>query len=185
MARLSQMNRIFQILGAFAAVSSMPLAGAADMPLGASVAGGDPFAGAVARTVKAIVDYTRWPQKKELLVLCVAGNARHASQLGSWRTAVGQEVQRSNVAAQASAVGGCDIVYIGSVPLQAQRSLSAAVRGKGVLTIAESNPGNASEAMFAFDYQPQSLSFRLNIDAVSRSGLRVDPRVLRIAKARY
>lgn len=179
------MNRFFHILGAVAVISSMPALGAADMPLGAGVAGGDPFAGAVARTVKAIVDYTRWPQQKSLLVLCVAGTARHASQLGGWRTASGQEVQRSNVAATTTALGGCDVLYIGSISLPVQRQLTAAVRGKGILTIAESDPGNVSEAMFAFDYLPQSLSFRLNIDAVSRSGLRVDPRVLRIAKARY
>ncbi len=179
------MNNIFRILGPVALVSSIPLLGAADMPLGAGISGGDPFAGAVARTVKAIVDYTRWPQKKGLLTFCVAGDARHASQIGSWRTAAGQEVQRSNVAAQGSALGGCDIVYIGSIPVAAQRHLTAATRGKGVLTIAEADPVNASEAMFALDYQPQSLSFRLNIDAVSRSGLRIDPRVLRIAKVRY
>ncbi|MFM5917807.1 MAG: YfiR family protein [Novosphingobium sp.] len=178
------MIRFFRILGTVAAFTSVPVFGAADMPLGAGVSGGDPFAGAVARTVKAIVDYTRWPQQKNLIVLCVAGTSRHTSQLGGWRTASGQEVQRSNVAAAASALGGCDIVYIGSVSLPLQRALTAAVRGKGVLTIAENDPTNVSEAMFALDYLPQSLSFRLNIDAVSRSGLRVDPRVLRIAKVR-
>ncbi|MFM5894015.1 MAG: YfiR family protein [Novosphingobium sp.] len=179
------MNRFFRILGAVAVISSMPAHGAADMPLGANVAGGDPFAGAVARTVKAMVDYTRWPQKKTQLVLCVAGRALHASQLGGWRTSTGIEVQRRNIYAFGNAVSGCDILYIGSVPIAAQRDLTSAVRGKGVLTIAEDDPANSSEAMFALDYSPQSLSFRLNIDAVSRSGLRVDPRVLRIAKARY
>lgn len=162
-----------------------PLYGAADMPLGASMAGGDPFAGAVSRTVRGFVDYTRWPQAKPLLVLCVAGPAQHASQLGSWRTAAGQEVQRRNVAGKAVALGGCDIVYLAGLAVPLQRQLTAAVRGKGVLTIAEADPTNASDAMFALDFLPQSLSFRLNVDAVSRSGLRVDPRVLRIAKARY
>jgi len=171
--------------GLVALLTSSSLLGAADMPLGASLAGGDPFAGAVARTVRAITDYTRWPQAKAMLVLCVAGNARHASQLGGWRTSGGQEVQRRNIAAQGAATAGCDIVYIGTIPLAVQSQLTAAVRGKGVLTIAEDDPGSSSEAMFALDYLPQSLSFRLNIDAVSRSGLKVDPRVLRIAKARY
>ena len=89
----------------------------------------------------------------------------------------------SHVAAQPAALAGCDVVYIGSVPLPAQRQLTAAVRGRGVLTIAENDPGSSSEAMFALTYKPGGLSFRLNIDAVSRSGLRVDPRVLRVAKS--
>jgi hypothetical protein len=36
--------------------------------------------------------------------------------------------------------------------------------------------------MFVLTYQPDALSFRLNVDAVSRSGLKVDPRVLRVAQ---
>jgi YfiR/HmsC-like len=60
--------------------------------------------------------------------------------------------------------------------------LTAAVRGRGVLTIAEADPGNVSEAVIVLTYQPHSLSFRLNIDAISRSGLRIDPRVLRISQ---
>ena len=167
------------------AFSSAPLLAVADMPLGTSMAGGDPFAGAVARTVKAMIDYTRWPSRKDLLVLCVAGQAQHASQLGGWRTIAGQDVERRDIAPLGSAAAGCDVVYIGTMPIAAQRGLTTAVRGKGVLTIAESDQSNASEAMFALDYLPQSLSFRLNIDAVSRSGLKVDPRVLRISRASY
>lgn len=150
------------------------------MPLG-PVTGGDPYAGAAARTVRAIMDYTRWPQPRNPLTLCVAGPAVHADQIGNQRLTDGRQVVRRNVAAQPGALAGCDVVYLGTIPLAQQRQLTAAVRGRGVLTIAEADPGTASEAMFAFIYKPNSLSFRMNIDAVSRSGLRVDPRVLRVA----
>ena len=152
------------------------------MPLGASSLGGDPYAGAAARTVKAIMEYTRWPQPRAVLVLCVAGPAQHAAQLGGWRMSDGREVQRRNIAAAPAATAGCDVLYIGTVTTPVQRQLTAAVRGTGVLTIAEADPANASEAMFALTYRPAALSFRLNIDAVSRSGLKVDPRVLRVAQ---
>ena len=166
-----------------AAAASLSLAAyAADMPLGVSP-GGDPYAGAVARTVKAILEYSRWPQPRNQLILCVAGNAQHASQIGNLRLSDGRQVVRRNVAAQPAALAGCDAVFIGSIPLATQRQLTAAVRGRGVLTVAENDPGSSSEAMFALTYKPGGLSFRLNIDAVSRSGLRVDPRVLRVAKS--
>lgn len=170
-----------RLFATLVAISALSLPAAADMPLGAS-GGGDPYAGAVARMVKGIIEYTRWPQPRSSLVLCVAGAAQHAGQIGNVKLVDGRQVVRRNVAAQPGAVAGCDALYIGSIPLPAQRQLTAAVRGKGVLTIAESDPGSSSEAMFALTYKPNSLSFRLNIDAVSRSGLKVDPRVLRIAK---
>ncbi len=159
-----------------------PVTGLAGMPLGTAAAGESAYAGAAARTVKAIIDYTRWPQHHDPLVLCVAGSASHAAELGAIRLADGRRVERRNVAASAAGLAPCHVLYIGQIPLTQQRQLTAAVRGKGVLTIAEADPGNASEAIVALTYQPRALSFRLNIDAISRSGLRIDPRVLRIAQ---
>lgn len=176
------MNRALRLLAALTACCAAPLYAAADMPLGASSPGSDPYAGAAARTVKAIMEYTRWPQPRPGLVLCVAGPALHASQLTGWRMSDGRPVQRRNIAVQPAATAGCDVLYIGTVPIVMQRQLTATVRGKGVLTIAEADPGNASEAMFTLTYRPAALSFRLNIDAISRSGLKVDPRVLRVAQ---
>ena len=159
-----------------------PLTGLAGMPLGTATAGESAYAGATARTVAAIIEYTRWPQRHDPLVLCVAGPALHAAQLGTIRLADGRRVERRNVAASAAALGACQVLYLGQVPLAAQRQLTTAVRGKGVLTIAEADPGNTSDAVITLTYQPRALSFRLNIDAVSRSGLRIDPRVLRISQ---
>ena len=175
------MNTIMRLSAACAATLSVAALGA-DMPLGSSPVGG-PYAGAVARTVRAILEYSRWPQPRSALVLCVAGPAQHAAQIGNQRLSDGRQVVRRNVAALPAALAGCDAVYIGSVPVATQRQLTAAVRGRSVLTIAENDPGSSSEAMFALTFKPAGLSFRMNIDAVSRSGLRVDPRVLRVAKS--
>ena len=153
-----------------------------DTPIGAASRGGDPYAPAVARTVLAMIEYTRWPTPRDPVVLCVAGAAEHAGGLGGLRLTDGRRVERRTVSAAPGALGGCDVLYLGSMPIAQQRQLTAAVRGRGVLTIAEDDPGNASEAMFVLTYQPAALSFRLNVDAVSRSGLKVDPRVLRVAQ---
>jgi hypothetical protein len=176
------MTRLVRLCAALTVFCTAPLAAAADMPLGAVAPGSDPYAGAAARTVKGIMEFARWPVRRDPLVLCVAGPARHAAQLGGWKMADGRQVQRRNVAASAAALAGCDVLYLGQLAMPVQRQLTAAVRGRGVLTIAEADPGNTSEAMFAFTYQPSALSFRLNIDAVSRSGMKIDPRVLRVAK---
>lgn len=138
--------------------------------------------GAVVRTVRALVEFTRWPQSSNPVDLCVAGPASHAGQLSGVRLSDGRSMQSRAVAASPGALGGCDVVYIGRLSLAGQRQLTAAVRGRGVLTVAEADPDCRSEAMFCLIYPAKGLSFRLNIDAVSRSGLRVDPRVLRVSQ---
>lgn len=163
------------------ALAAAPLLAVADMPVGGAVAGESRYAGATARTVRALIDYTQWPARPDPLLLCVAGPARHAAQLGAMRLSDGRRVERRNVGTAPGGLSACHVVYLGPAPLPAQRALTAAVRGRGVLTIAEADPDNASEAMFVLVYAADALSFRLNLDAVSRSGLKVDPRVLRIA----
>jgi hypothetical protein len=139
-------------------------------------------AGAVVRTVRSLVEYTRWPQSPNPVELCIAGPASHAGQLDAVRLGDGRVLNRRAVAASPAALAGCNVVYIGRVPLAGQRQLTAAVRGRGVMTVAEADPECRSEAMFCLIYPAKGLSFRLNIDAVSRSGLRVDPRVLRVSQ---
>jgi hypothetical protein len=157
-------------------------AAARDMPLGEAVPGESPYAGAVARTVRSLVEYTRWPQPPNPVEVCVAGPASHDDQIDGTRLADGRLLRRRAVAASGAALAGCDVLYLGKLPLQGQQALVAAVRGRGVLSVAETDPACQSEAMFCLVYQPRALSFRLNIDAVSRSGLRVDPRVLRLSQ---
>lgn len=172
---------IFPMLPVLAFVSSSFLA-MADMPADAAGGDGSRFAGAVSRTVRALIEYTKWPDRPDPLVVCQVGQARHAAQLGAIRLTDGWRVSHRPVSGSSASLGGCQVLYIGNLPLARQRQLTAMVRGRGVLTIAEDDLANGSEAMVVLTYQPQSLSFRLNIDAVSRSGLHVDPRVLRVAR---
>jgi YfiR/HmsC-like len=158
------------------------LLAAPGMAVGNPGAGGDALDGAVVRTVRSLVEYTRWPMSHNPVELCVAGPASHAGQLDAVRLSDGRTINSRVVAASAAGLAGCQVVYIGKLPLAGQRQLTAAVRGRGVLTVAEADPDCRSEAMFCLIYPAKGLSFRLNIDAVSRSGLRVDPRVLRVSQ---
>ena len=169
----------FLAIGMFCASG---IASANDMPLGDTPPGGDPYAGAVARTMRSLVEYSRWQQQPNPVEVCVAGPAGHAELIDGTRLADGRILRRRNVAANAGALAGCDVLYLGKLALSGQQQLTAAVRGRGVLTVAEADPACQSDAMFCLVYRPKSLGFQLNIDAVSRSGLRVDPRVLRVAQ---
>ncbi|HQV04660.1 MULTISPECIES: YfiR family protein [unclassified Novosphingobium] len=176
-----KLKAVFPVLPLLA-LTAPPLLAMADMPLGSRSNGGSVYTGAVARTVRAMIEYTRWPSRQEPVRLCVAGAAQHAGQLDGIRLSDGRRVERRNVSASPGGIAGCNVLYLGNLSIAQQRQLTTAVRGRGVLTIAEADPGNAAEAMFALTYQPKGLSFRMNIDAISRSGLKVDPRVLRVAQ---
>lgn len=136
---------------------------------------------AVARIVQSLVEYTRWPQPRSALRLCIVGPALHADRLDGLKLADGRVIERRLVTTAALPAAGCDAVYLGQMPLTAQRLVTAQLRGRGVMTIAEADPQCRSQAMFCLSFASQAVSFRLNIDAVARSGLRVDPRVLRLS----
>lgn len=136
---------------------------------------------AVARVVQSLAEYTRWPTPRNPLRLCVAGPALHAGRLDGLRLADGRTIDRRTMPPSAVTPGACDAVYIGQLPPMAQRQLTITLRGRGVMTIAEADPACRSQAMFCLSFSAQAVSFRLNVDAVARSGLRVDPRVLRLS----
>jgi len=142
--------------------------------------GPDPYARVVARMVRGIVQYSRWPGNPRRLTACFVGPTDHADALieGTEVASVGiTSVQRSTE--NVSPVG-CDIVYLGRLSLEEQRQIIARMRGEAVLTIAENDPACRSRAMFCLLFEAEALSFRLNIDSVANSKVRVDPRVLRL-----
>jgi hypothetical protein len=159
------------------------LAGGGQVLPVAAVTGADAaaFSPAVARVVQSLVEYTSWPTPRSPVRLCVAGAAQFDDRLDGLRLANGRTIDRRQAGNNAASLSGCDAVYMGQLTLAQQREITSALRGRGVLTIAEADPECRSHAMFCLSYATRAVSFRLNVDAVARSGLRVDPRVLRLA----
>lgn len=138
---------------------------------------------ATARVVASIFEYTRWPGPTDPVRLCVVGPAEHADAMGRFFLSDGREVVRASLASDGPLrIENCDALYLGRMPLDQGRRWTSAARGGAIVTISESDAECRSEAMFCLLFEPGSLSFRLNIDAVSRSRVRIDPRVLRIAR---
>lgn len=147
------------------------------MPLGNEA---NPYAPAVAKLVRAIVQYTRWPNSPRTLTACVVGPTDHADDLLAGRHVAAVGVKPVRAGAEQIGAAGCEIVYLGRISLEQQRAVTAALRGSAALTIAENDPACRSRAMFCLLFEADALSFRLNIDSVSDSQIRIDPRVLRM-----
>ena len=163
------------------AAMAAPVFQPAMMPLGS---GPDRMAAGAARRTDAILQFTRWPVEKPLVQLCVVGVADHAGQLDEISLSNGARVQVSRLPDPGAATQ-CDALYIGRMAALDNRRLLTAARGAAVVTIAEADADCRSGAMFCLLFTPQALNFQLNIDAVSRSSVRIDPRVLRLSKGGY
>ncbi len=87
-------------------------------------------------------------------------------------------VRRTTVS---GAMGGdCDILFLGRMPATDRQRLIGWVRGKPVLTISDDDANCSFGAMFCLSARATKVSFAVNLDAIGRGTLRVDPRVLKI-----
>jgi hypothetical protein len=140
--------------------------------------------GAVNRMLGGIVSYVRWPAPVEpVKTLCVVGGPRLTDRIAPDVPGRGPAiaVRRTTVAA-ATAAGDCDILFLGRLPDADRNRLIGWVRNRPVLTISDDDPDCLHGAMFCLVHRRGGLSFSVNLDAIARGPLRIDPRVLKIGR---
>jgi hypothetical protein len=135
---------------------------------------------AVNRMVGGIVTYARWPDEPAATgrTMCVVGAPRLSDRMAPDVPRPGSITVRWVTATAVSPE--CDIVFLGRMPVADRRQLIAWVRGRPVLTITDDDAACIYGAMFCLSSKTAGLSFSVNIDAIGRGPLRIDPRVLRI-----
>lgn len=142
----------------------------------------DAHSRATARVVGSILTYSRWPAPPDPIRLCVLGPAHYDAALNDMLPG-GIQIDRRDLPASAAGIAStCDVLYLGAISQSATARALAQVRGAAVVTIAEHDPECGGEAMFCLIVRDRTVSFALNLDAVSRSRVRIDPRVLRISR---
>lgn len=178
------MRIVFALLAATLQTVTVPQAKAQDSAVVSAGSASNPagYDLSVAQLVVALLEYTRWPAATGRLDLCIVGPAHYAGRISGRQLTNGRTVNVRSISASQAATSTCDAVYLGQLSLHAARQITAATRGHSILTIAEADPESRSEAMFSLLFLDQAVSFRLNTEALSRSGLRMDPRVLRLSR---
>nr|WP_301332516.1 YfiR family protein [Parerythrobacter lacustris] len=149
------------------------------LPLGNEA---EPYSPVVAKLVSSIIVYSTWPQKPSKIDVCLVGPAEFADRLVSKRISGEKTLSVKKVSISTVAASGCNVAYLGRLSMQEQRAVTAGLKGQPVLVIAENDPACRSNASICLLFQADSLSFRMNLDALSRSGVRIDPRVLRMGE---
>ncbi|MCL2344729.1 MAG: YfiR family protein [Desulfobulbus sp.] len=153
----------------------------ADAPRSASP---DAASAHVDRVVAGIMGYARWPTQPETYRFCVAGKARYLhvgrddpAQVAEYPVSV-----RNLTGDETGWAAACDVLYIGGVTPAQRGNLLAEAVGKPVLTISEGDSECAETSMFCLAVQGSEVGLLANLDAISRSGIRINPKVLQLAR---
>ncbi|HDX8345783.1 TPA: YfiR family protein [Aeromonas dhakensis] len=139
----------------------------------------------VRQTVLDILSYTRWPNEPSELRLCVAAPTEYATALFSIKQqANGRPVSVHRYEIDDEAIGPqCDVLYLGVLSSERRLPLFERLRGYPILSISESSSECVADAVFCLQISKERIRFRVNLDALARSGVRVHPAVLKLAKA--
>ena len=138
--------------------------------------------GPLAETVSGMVRFTRWPQDSKEMRLCVLGSGGSAEELlrpGAVGTAE-RPVAAQPVGMTEESLDDCQVLYVSGPIDRIAREQIIKSTGRPMLTIAEGQETCSDGIMFCLD--PASRRFSVNLDAIARSGLRVNPQVLRLAR---
>ena len=130
----------------------------------------------VRQTVLDILSYTR---------LCIAAPTEYAGALFAIeRQANGRPVDVHRYGLDDEAlIQRCDVIYLGVLAPERRLPLFERLQGHAILSISEQSRECIADAVFCLQPDTDRVRFRVNLDALARSGVRVHPAVLKLAKA--
>jgi hypothetical protein len=140
-----------------------------------------------AAIVLGVINYTRWPQPSPSIRVCLLGTSGHFSSIRQLsllsQETVGRPTIFSTPENDATLAKQCDLVYVGATPESEVKTLIRNIVDTPILTIGEGKEFCSLGGMFCIDAQPGAggAGFSTNLDAISRSKLRVNPQVLRLS----
>jgi len=133
--------------------------------------------------VSGIVSYTRWPALSGQPKLCIYASSHYRQALSSEDehnplpySPVIVHSDREALAAR------CDALYFGSESPAKQQEIINQYQGQALLLMSEQNPECVIGSAFCLIIEHNLVRFSVNLDALARSGVRVNPDVLMLAR---
>lgn len=136
---------------------------------------------AVQRIVSGIISYTRWPKLSAPPRICIFTSSRLAKLVSDNITPLSFTpviVENS----QSALSSQCDGIYFGRERPEEQVALFEAYQPHPLLLIAEQNPQCLTGSSFCLNIHVSPVNFAVNLDSLARSGVRVNPDVLMLAR---
>jgi len=133
----------------------------------------------VARVIGGIVNFTRWPGTQQHVRLCITIPSEYVDVLMREMPATTRVASVQYLALKDARVDtGCDVVYVEQIDHVDGTNVFQAFVGRPVLSIAGFDSGCLMGSLFCFTSVGSPLTFSANLEAISRSGLRINPKVL-------
>lgn len=138
----------------------------------------------VEQVVFGILSYSRWPSENGTLDVCIVGPTDHADRIGqSTSTVNGRPLRVVRKAVSDAGLGtDCDVAYLGNIDETGRTQVFSAIGSRPVLTISENDASCSVKSMFCLHVRNARVTFEINLDSVARSGIRVHPNVLKLAR---
>ncbi|CNH31038.1 YfiR family protein [Yersinia pekkanenii] len=136
------------------------------------------------KMVLGIISYARWPEPLPVIRLCVVAPTDYAQELFNpalMQTSHPIKTQSYSLS-DVSIATHCDVVYLGHVDIQQRQELATQLSGHSVLTISEDYDECTFGSAFCLLLEDKQASFKVNMDALARAGVRVHPSVLQLAR---
>lgn len=132
--------------------------------------------------VTGIVSYTRWPQHQTMPKLCIFSSSSFADVLADQSNNFYHSLIVNSV--QEALISACDGIYFGKESPQQQLQLIEQYKAQPLLLISEQNVQCTVGSSFCLNITDTQVSFSVNLDSLTRSGVRVSPDVLLLARPR-
>ncbi|QTF07812.1 YfiR family protein [Brenneria izadpanahii] len=140
----------------------------------------------VYQTVAGIISYSYWPVPDKTPTLCVLSSAYFSSSLtapppaATPKRTIFNSVTLKNT--QDYSPSRCDAIYFGKESISEQLTIVNQHPEHPLLTIAEQNPACIAGSAFCLIFANKKVSFSVNSDSLSRTGIRISPEVLILAR---
>ncbi|MMZ66756.1 hypothetical protein D1872_292790 [compost metagenome] len=76
----------------------------------------------------------------------------------------------------------CDVIYLGNVSTSQKQTFIQSISGHAILSLSENDVECIAGNAFCLQIEDDRVSFKVNLDALARSGVRINPNVLQLAR---
>lgn len=133
----------------------------------------------IARIVGGIISFTQWPGPPRRARLCIVTPAQYADLLVRDIALLAQLASVQYFAPEDERLeSSCDVVYIEQASAAGRANLFQRLTGRPVLSITGSGDGCVMGSLFCISSSGAQTTFSVNLDAIARSGLHINPKVL-------
>ncbi|KYQ99331.1 cell surface protein [Serratia plymuthica] len=139
---------------------------------------------AVTTVVVGIISYARWPSEPKPIRLCVTAPTQYAEGLfDPILLSAPRPIKTERVPFDSPLLNtGCDVIYLGNINAGQKQNFIQRIQGHSILSISENDGECSAGSAFCLQIDGDQASFKVNLDALARSGVRVHPNVLQLAR---